>query len=266
MSGPAEQHRDLPHLPLHGLMARARAVRDERHGRRVTFSAEGVHPADDAVPRRCGYCTFAQPPARLESPYLTSRAGARHRPRRRRRPAATRRSSRSASGPRTATRSPAPGSASTATARTVDYLAAMAQLVLDEIGLLPHANAGALTRADLATLRAVAPTQGMMIESLRGDLDCHRGSPDKTPARRLATLEAAGELPDPLHHRHPRRHRRRRRRSHRGPRGHRRLPPPPWPRAGGDRPELPAQAGHRDARAPHRAPRTTTSRRSPWPG
>src|SRR3546814_20305351 len=38
----------------------------------------------------------------------------------------------------------------------------------------------------------------MMIESLRDDLDCHRGAPDKVPARRLATLEAAGELAIPF--------------------------------------------------------------------
>ena len=37
-----------------------------------------------------------------------------------------------------------------------------------------------------------------MLESLRDDLDCHRGSPDKTPERRLATLDAAGELRIPF--------------------------------------------------------------------
>ena len=74
----------------------------------------------------------------------------------------------------------------------------MAQLVLDETGLLPHANAGALDRDELAVLRAVCPSQGMMIESLRPDLDCHRGAPDKAPRRRLDTLEWAGELAIPF--------------------------------------------------------------------
>ncbi len=83
-------------------------------------------------------------------------------------------------------------------ASTVDYLAAMAGRVMDEIGLLPHANAGALLPDELARLRAVAPSQGMMIESLNPDLDAHLGSPDKTPERRLATLEAAGELAIPF--------------------------------------------------------------------
>jgi len=83
-------------------------------------------------------------------------------------------------------------------ASTVDYLAAMARLVLDETGLLPHANAGALSADELALLRQVAPSQGMMLESLRSDLDCHRGAPDKAPERRLATLEDAGRLAIPF--------------------------------------------------------------------
>src|SRR5205814_10596274 len=60
--------------------------------------------------------------------------------------------------------------------------------------LLPHANAGALGRDELAALRKVTASQGMMIESLRPDLPAHRGAPDKRPDRRLATLHAAGEL------------------------------------------------------------------------
>ncbi len=81
---------------------------------------------------------------------------------------------------------------------TVDYLVAVAGRVLEETGLLPHANAGAVSREDLARLREVAPSQGMMVESLRPDLAAHRGAPDKTPERRLATLEWAGELAIPF--------------------------------------------------------------------
>jgi len=77
---------------------------------------------------------------------------------------------------------------------TVDYLVAMCALVRDETGLLPHANPGAMENDELARLREVSASQGMMLESLNPDLECHRGSPDKVPARRLATLEAAGEL------------------------------------------------------------------------
>lgn len=81
---------------------------------------------------------------------------------------------------------------------TIDYLVHAAQAVIDETGLLPHANAGALSREDLARLRPVSPSQGMMIESLNPDLAAHRGAPDKDPERRLATLHWAGELAIPF--------------------------------------------------------------------
>jgi len=83
-------------------------------------------------------------------------------------------------------------------ASTIDYLEAMCELVVTETGLLPHANAGALFPNELAQLRRVSPSQGMMIESLRDDLECHSNAPDKDPARRLATLDAAGELKIPF--------------------------------------------------------------------
>ena len=197
MSGPAEQHADLLRLPLPDLLARARAVRDDAHGRRVTFSPKVFIPLTMLCRDRCGYCTFAQPPARLESPYLTpdqvlaiARAGA----------AAGCHEALFTLGEGPEDRYPVARSwlDEHGYASTVDYLAAMARLVLDETGLLPHANAGALGRDDLAQLRTVAPSQGMMVESLRDDLDCHRGAPDKVPARRLATLEAAGQLQIPF--------------------------------------------------------------------
>ena len=81
---------------------------------------------------------------------------------------------------------------------TVDYLVDMCEAVLEVTGLLPHANAGALFPDELAALRRVSPSQGMMVESLRADLAAHRSAPDKCPDRRLATLEAAGELSIPF--------------------------------------------------------------------
>jgi FO synthase len=67
-----------------------------------------------------------------------------------------------------------------------------------ERGLLPHTNLGALDRAELARLREVTASQGLMLESLRDDLVAHAGSPTKDPALRLATIEAAGELEIPF--------------------------------------------------------------------
>jgi FO synthase len=179
------------------LLARARAVRDQRWGRRVTYSPKVFIPLTMLCRDKCGYCTFAQPPARLDSPYLEpeqvlaiARAGAR-------------RGCHEALftlGERPELRYPAAQQwlRDRGYETTIDYLVAMGALVLAETGLLPHANAGALHADELARLRVVAPSQGMMLESLRADLEAHRGSPDKTPERRLATLDAAGELAIPF--------------------------------------------------------------------
>jgi FO synthase len=67
-----------------------------------------------------------------------------------------------------------------------------------ERGLLPHTNLGALGREDLARLREVTASQGMMLESVRDDLVAHQASPSKHPEVRLATLRAAGELRIPF--------------------------------------------------------------------
>src|SRR4051794_6389579 len=184
-------------LPLDELSARAREVRDASFARRITYSPKVFIPLTMLCRDRCGYCTFAQPPARLEAPYLTpeqvlrvARQGA----------AAGCHEALFTLGERPEHRYPVAAAWLQANGygTTVDYLAAMCRLVLEETGLLPHANAGALFASELAALRPVAPSQGMMIESLNADLECHRGSPDKTPERRLATLEAAGELAIPF--------------------------------------------------------------------
>ena len=184
-------------LSLDELMALARGVRDAAHGTRVTYSPKVFIPLTMLCRDRCGYCTFAQPPARLESPYLTpeqvlriaqqgARAGCHEalftlgeQPEDRYEAARTWLSAHGYDS-------------------TVHYLHAMAKLVLAETGLLPHANAGALPEHELSLLREVSPSQGMMLETLRDDLPCHRGAPDKVPARRLATLEAAGRLQIPF--------------------------------------------------------------------
>ena len=63
---------DILALSLDELMARARALRDQAHGTRVTFSPKVFIPLTMLCRDKCGYCTFAQPPARLEAPYLTT--------------------------------------------------------------------------------------------------------------------------------------------------------------------------------------------------
>src|ERR687890_585756 len=67
-----------------------------------------------------------------------------------------------------------------------------------ERGILPHSNLGAVSRGDLARLREVTASQGMMLESIRDDLVAHQASPSKDPQVRLATIRAAGELRIPF--------------------------------------------------------------------
>ncbi|GDX20179.1 FO synthase [Actinomycetes bacterium] len=183
--------------PLDQLLADARAIRDAQFGSRVTYSPKVFIPLTMLCRDKCGYCTFAQPPARLENPYLSAeqvlaiaKQGARmgcH-------------EALFTLGERPELRYDVAKDWLTANGfdSTVHYLHDMAALVLKETGLLPHANAGALYKDELALLRKVSPSQGMMIESLRDDLDCHRGAPDKEPQRRLDTLQWAGELNIPF--------------------------------------------------------------------
>jgi FO synthase len=67
-----------------------------------------------------------------------------------------------------------------------------------ERGLLPHTNLGVLSREELARLRAVTASQGLMLESINPDLAAHQGSPTKHPAERLRTIAAAEELRIPF--------------------------------------------------------------------
>ncbi len=188
---------DLLVATLGDLQAEARSVRRRAHGSRVTYSPKVFIPLTLLCRDRCGYCTFAKPPARVAAPYLSTgevlaiaRAGA-------------------DAGCHEAlfTLGEAPEDRYPVARRwlgdhgygsTVDYLVDACALVRDETGLLPHANAGALGPVELGRLRTVSASQGMMVESLDPDLACHRGAPDKIPERRLATLDAAGELAIPF--------------------------------------------------------------------
>src|SRR4051795_12340509 len=67
-----------------------------------------------------------------------------------------------------------------------------------ERGMLPHTNIGVASREELARLREVTASQGLMLESINPDLVVHQGSPTKHPARRLDTIRAAGELRIPF--------------------------------------------------------------------
>ena len=168
-----------------------------RPERRITYSPKVFIPLTMLCRDHCWYCTFAKPPPRLEQPFLSpeqvldiaangARAGCHEalftlgeRPEERYEVA------------RSWLRDNGYDS-------TVHYLVDMCERVVEETGLLPHANAGALYADELSALRTVTASQGMMLESVNPDLPCHKGSPDKQPHRRLATLERAGELSIPF--------------------------------------------------------------------
>jgi FO synthase len=172
--------------------SRARAA----HGNVLTYSPKVFIPLTQLCRDRCGYCTFAQAPARLSAPYMSleevmevARAG--------QEVGVTEALFTLGERPELRYDEAARWLAARGYRSTVDYVVNAAQMVLESTGLLPHVNAGALYEFELRQLRPVSASQGMMIESL-ADLPAHRLAPDKTPERRLATLDLAGELQIPF--------------------------------------------------------------------
>jgi len=192
---------------LASLLAHAGRVRDAglaaaRRPGVITYSRKVFIPLTRLCRDRCGYCTFATVPGRLERPFLSpdevlaiARQGAAlgckealftlgDRPEDRWRQA---RDWLEASG----------------YGDTLSYVRAMAIRVLEETGLLPHLNPGVLTWQDFQRLKPVAPSMGMMLETTAARLFTepggpHYGSPDKDPAVRLRVLEDAGRSAVPF--------------------------------------------------------------------
>jgi FO synthase len=182
--------------PLEDLCAEARALRDEGHGKLVTFSPKVFIPLTKLCRDVCHYCTFARPPRRGERAYLTidevleiARTGA----------AAGCREALFTLGdkPELRYRAAREELAALGCATTLEYLQRVAGAVLEETGLLPHLNPGVLTREDVRALRPVSASMGLMVETTSERLaergGPHFGSPDKAPALRLETITAAGE-------------------------------------------------------------------------
>ena len=190
-----------PEQPLEPLLEAAHRVRLEGHGHRITYSPKVFLPLTQLCRDNCGYCTFARPPRRGARAFMTeeevlalARAAAQtgcrealftlgDRPERRYRVA---RDELRAMGFET----------------TVQYLAHLAGRVMRETGLIPHVNPGVLGRDELALLRQVSASAGLMLEQLSPRLlqrgQAHWASPDKRPERRLQTIAWAGELNVPF--------------------------------------------------------------------
>ena len=190
-----------PDERLPELLAPAAALRDRGHGRRLTFSAKVFIPLTTLCRDYCGYCTFRKDPGQPGAHTMTpdevialvqagERMGAKealfslgdkpealfpeHRDFLRR------------LGFRT----------------TLAYLRSVAERVLRESALLPHANPGLMSERDLSALREVNVSMGIMLETtserLLGPGLAHDRAPDKVPARRLKTIALAGKLGIPF--------------------------------------------------------------------
>ena len=182
--------------PWESLAAEARRLRELGHGRLITYSPKVFIPLTKLCRDVCGYCTFARPPRRGQRAYMSedevlavARAGA----------AAGCREALFTLGdkPELRYRIAREELAALGCSTTLDYLARCAGLVLEETGLLPHVNPGVLSLEDALALRPVSASQGLMLETTAVRLaergGPHWASPDKLPAARLATIEAAGQ-------------------------------------------------------------------------
>ncbi|HEY6335061.1 MAG TPA: 7,8-didemethyl-8-hydroxy-5-deazariboflavin synthase CofG, partial [Alphaproteobacteria bacterium] len=187
---------DLP-----ALMTAAAAIRDAGHGRNVSYSRKIFVPLTQLCRDVCHYCTFAHPPRRGERAYMTreevlalARRGV----------AAGCKEALFTLGDKPELRYAAAREELAALGHpsTIAYLVEMARTVFEETGLLPHANPGVLTTDDIAALRTVSVSQGLMLESSAERLSArggpHFGSPDKHPAVRLETIRLAGEYAVPF--------------------------------------------------------------------
>ncbi|MET0988323.1 MAG: 7,8-didemethyl-8-hydroxy-5-deazariboflavin synthase CofG, partial [Steroidobacteraceae bacterium] len=187
--------------PLDELMAEAQRLTLAGHGRLVSYSRKVFIPLTQLCRDVCHYCTFAKAPRALKAPYLSldevlsiARAGA----------AAGCKEALFTLGDQPEKRYSVARRAldEMGCATTLEYVAAAAKKVYAETGLLPHLNPGVMTAEEIAQLRAVSVSMGVMLETASERLSerggPHFGSPDKHPAVRLATLRAAGEQAVPF--------------------------------------------------------------------
>jgi len=186
---------------LSGLMADAARLRDQGHGRLISYSRKVFIPLTKLCRDVCHYCTFAETPHASRPAYLSpdevlaiARAG--------KEAGCTEALFTLGDKPELRYRAAREALAALGHETTTSYLVAMCGLVLRETGLLPHANPGVMTREEIAALREVTASQGIMLESASARLcekgGVHYGSPDKDPAVRLETIRLAGELKVPF--------------------------------------------------------------------
>ncbi len=181
--------------PFDELLAEAAALRDAGHGRLVSYSKKVFIPLTQLCRDVCHYCTFAKAPKSLEAAFLIpeqvlsiavegQKAGCKE--------------ALFTLGDKPELRYAAARDAlaDLGYATTLEYLGAMANMVFERTGLMPHLNPGIMSSAEISNLRKTSVSMGIMLESTSQRLmqrgGCHFGSPDKEPSIRLETIAEAG--------------------------------------------------------------------------
>ena len=188
-------------LSLAGICDLACAIRDQGHQGIVTYSRKVFIPLTRLCRDFCHYCTFATTPKHLASAYMSAdevvsiaRQGQ----------ALGCKEALFTLGEKPELRHAAARQAldQMGFATTLEYLAHVADRVLKETGLLPHINAGCMTPREIAMLRPVSASMGIMLENVAERLcekgHVHYGSPDKNPQLRLQTISDAGKAKVPF--------------------------------------------------------------------
>ncbi len=182
---------------LDALLAAASALRDRHKGRTVSYSRKVFIPLTHLCRDYCGYCTFRADPQPGVSPYMTpeevlavAEAG--------RRAGCKEALFSLGDQPELVFPEARDFLRHRGFARSLDYVAAMAELVLERTGLLPHCNPGLMLAEDLPRLKASNASLGLMLENSSPRLlrlgGPHWKAPDKVPSLRLRTIAEAGRL------------------------------------------------------------------------
>ena len=191
----------MSEAPLAALLQAAASVRDRSKGRSVSYSKKVFIPLTHLCRDYCGYCTFRADPENGVKPYMTpdevvvvAEAG---------RLARCKEALFSLGDqPERVFPEARDFLKGLGFGRTLEYLAAMCQLVLEKTGLLPHSNPGLMGLEDLRRLRETNVSVGLMLESTSSRLGrpggAHWNAPDKVPSLRLRTIENAGQLSMPF--------------------------------------------------------------------
>jgi 7,8-didemethyl-8-hydroxy-5-deazariboflavin synthase CofG subunit len=191
----------LEHAETRDLLSAASALRQRFKGKIISYSRKVFIPLTHLCRDYCGYCTFRADPSEDGAAYLTpdevlevaergARAGCKE--------------ALFSLGDQPERIFPEARQflQRLGYSRTLDYLVAMTELVLETTGLLPHSNPGVMGAGDLASLRESNVSLGLMLEStstrLRQRGAAHWRAPDKAPALRLRVIEEAGRQKIPF--------------------------------------------------------------------